>query len=149
MTLGASPLPHHSHRTSTSYQASSSLRLSPFSTRSSLHRSRNVASVLTALHSTAEAYTETRRYVEKMPMVQTSVPGASEMYTPRYQGASSLERATSTDFRRLTTNLTAASAPGGQRKACILFYTPDTEELARKVAAVQGSNITLGKIRWR
>lgn len=47
----------------------------------------------------------------------------------------------------MTANLTAT--PSQQRKACVLFYTPDTEDLARKVAAVQGSNITLGKIRWR
>ena len=49
------------------------------------------------------------------------------------------------DFRRMTSNVPR----GGLEKPCILFYTPETEELAKKVAAVENSNITLGKIRWR
>ena len=61
--------------------------------------------------------------------------------------ATSLDRLSTQpkDFRRMTSNV----GPGNMDKPCVLFFTPETEELAKKVAAVENSNITLGKIRWR
>ncbi len=55
---------------------------------------------------------------------------------------------TGEDFR-ITTNVEASSIPPALRKDCILFYTPDTEELAQKVALQSGGAITLGRIKWR
>ena len=50
---------------------------------------------------------------------------------------------------RTTTNIEVESLPDFKKKTCVLFCTPDTEELAAKVAAQSGGSITLGKIRWR
>lgn len=52
------------------------------------------------------------------------------------------------DFR-IAGNLEAAGIPLALRKNCVLFYAPDTEELAQKVAQESGGTITLGKIKWR
>lgn len=54
----------------------------------------------------------------------------------------------SDDFR-IAGNLEAAGIPLALRKNCVLFYAPDTEELAQKVAQESGGTITLGKIKWR
>lgn len=42
-----------------------------------------------------------------------------------------------------------AAIPPQLRKNCVLFYTNDMEDLARKVAAEANGNIELGKIRWK
>ena len=55
---------------------------------------------------------------------------------------------TGEDFR-INVNVDAATIPAQLRKDCVLFYTPDTEELANKVAAQAGGSITLGKIKWK
>eukprot|EP00195_Chlamydomonas_chlamydogama_P015597 CAMPEP_0202902958 /NCGR_PEP_ID=MMETSP1392-20130828/19650_1 /ASSEMBLY_ACC=CAM_ASM_000868 /TAXON_ID=225041 /ORGANISM="Chlamydomonas chlamydogama, Strain SAG 11-48b" /LENGTH=355 /DNA_ID=CAMNT_0049589863 /DNA_START=336 /DNA_END=1403 /DNA_ORIENTATION=+ len=59
-----------------------------------------------------------------------------------------MSTASGEDFR-ITTNIDAASIPQDQRKQCVLFYTPETEHLAKKVAQLGGASIELGKIRWR
>lgn len=53
-----------------------------------------------------------------------------------------------TDYR-ITSNVTADGLPEFKKKECVLFYTPDTEPLAQKVAAVSPHKLELGKIRWR
>jgi len=52
------------------------------------------------------------------------------------------------DFR-VTANIDVASTPLQLRKNCVLFYTHDMEDLAKKIAAQAGGNIELGKIRWK
>lgn len=49
---------------------------------------------------------------------------------------------------RIVTNIDASAVPERLKKECILFYTQDTEPLARKIAA-QGSHVQLGNIRWK
>lgn len=49
---------------------------------------------------------------------------------------------------RIVSNIDASTVPERLKKECILFYTVDTEPLARKIAA-QGSHVQLGNIRWR
>jgi hypothetical protein len=50
---------------------------------------------------------------------------------------------------RIAGNLDMAQVPDALKKDCILFYTPDTEALAQKIAAISDSKVQLGKIRWR
>lgn len=50
---------------------------------------------------------------------------------------------------RIQANVEVAQIPVELRKNCVLFYTNDMEELAKKVAAQAGGNIELGKIRWK
>ena len=52
------------------------------------------------------------------------------------------------DFR-ISANVELETFPEELKKKCVLFYTPDTEELARKIAATAGGSITLGGIRWK
>jgi hypothetical protein len=52
------------------------------------------------------------------------------------------------DFR-INANVDPASIPQHLRKNCILFYTGEMEELAKRVAQHAGGSIELGKIRWR
>ena len=50
---------------------------------------------------------------------------------------------------RITTNVDASSIPANQRKQCVLFYAPQCEPLARKVAEQAGGSIELGTMRWK
>ena len=52
------------------------------------------------------------------------------------------------DFR-IAGNLDPNTVPDYLKKDCILFYTPDTEALARKIAETSSNKVELGKIRWR
>lgn len=54
----------------------------------------------------------------------------------------------SLDTYRETANIDAALIPDNLKKDCVLFYTPDMEVLARKIAAA-GQRVELGEIRWR
>lgn len=67
---------------------------------------------------------------------------------PRQSGSGMPNLGSGEDFR-ITENISANQFPANLRKNCVLFYTPETEELAKKIAAVGGDNITLGKIRWK
>lgn len=49
----------------------------------------------------------------------------------------------------MSVNVEASSIPPALRKDCVLFYTPETEELATKIAAQAGGSITLGRIKWK
>lgn len=55
----------------------------------------------------------------------------------------------SVDDYRLVANITTESIPDNLKKDCILFFTPATEPLARKIAAESGGSVTLGDIRWK
>lgn len=35
------------------------------------------------------------------------------------------------------------------RKKCVLYYSPENEELARKIAEEANGSIELGSIQWR
>ncbi len=50
---------------------------------------------------------------------------------------------------RITTNVEVSQIPQALRKNCVLFYTNDMEDLAKRVADQAGGNIELGRIRWR
>jgi hypothetical protein len=43
---------------------------------------------------------------------------------------------------------TLQSLPEHLRKDCLLFYYPDTEPLARRIAAIS-DKVELGEIRWK
>jgi hypothetical protein len=66
--------------------------------------------------------------------------------------ASTLQQAPSSnatiDDYRIVSNIDTSKVPEDLKKDCILFYTPDTEPLARKIAA-QGEHVVLGNIRWK
>jgi hypothetical protein len=99
-----------------------------------------------AIASPASAVNANERRYETKPSA-SSTPQSQLTYKPEFSTWPSKERM-SDDFRRTaSSNLRVSSS--GTKKACVLFYTPETEELAKKVAAVENSNITLGKIRWR
>lgn len=51
------------------------------------------------------------------------------------------------DFRITAPNIDASELPETLQKECFLFYTPDTEPLARKIAEVS-PKVQLGEIRW-
>uniref|UniRef100_A0A383W0Y5 ribose-phosphate diphosphokinase n=1 Tax=Tetradesmus obliquus TaxID=3088 RepID=A0A383W0Y5_TETOB len=55
---------------------------------------------------------------------------------------------TSIDDYRIVNNIDSSAVPEELKKDCILFYTPDTEPLARKIAA-EGTHVQLGNIRWK
>eukprot|EP00878_Enallax_costatus_P002401 GHUV01002577.1.p1 GENE.GHUV01002577.1~~GHUV01002577.1.p1 ORF type:complete len:401 (+),score=76.86 GHUV01002577.1:709-1911(+) len=54
----------------------------------------------------------------------------------------------SLDDYRIVGNIDTSAVPESLKKDCILFYTPETEPLARKVAQ-EGSHVQLGNIRWK
>lgn len=49
---------------------------------------------------------------------------------------------------RMVSNIDTDTIPDNLKKDCVLFYTPDTEPLARKIAQV-GTRVELGNIRWK
>ncbi|KAG1669872.1 hypothetical protein FOA52_012461 [Chlamydomonas sp. UWO 241] len=50
---------------------------------------------------------------------------------------------------RQNENMSLAGIPPNLRKDCVLFYCPETEELARKVAALGEGNVHLGQMKWK
>jgi hypothetical protein len=50
---------------------------------------------------------------------------------------------------RQTANVTIESIPTYLKKDCVLFYAPECEPLARKIAETSGGSVELGRIRWR
>ena len=73
---------------------------------------------------------------------------------PAPSGGAGMPRLTSNtisqldDYRVSAANIDASQIPDNMKKDCILFYSPDTETLARKIAAAS-SKVELGRIRWR
>jgi hypothetical protein len=62
---------------------------------------------------------------------------------------SALTTASLGDYRLAAANITTESIPDNLRKDCVLFFTPDTEPLARKIAEEAGGSVQLGNIRWK
>ncbi len=52
------------------------------------------------------------------------------------------------DDYRIIKNIDPDQIPEQLKKDCVLFYTPHTEALARKIAA-EGERVELGNIRWK
>jgi hypothetical protein len=77
--------------------------------------------------------------------LQRQIMAATANTLNRTEGRPSL---TSIDDYRIVNNIDASAVPEDLKKDCILFYTPDTEALARKIAA-EGSHVQLGNIRWK
>jgi hypothetical protein len=53
------------------------------------------------------------------------------------------------DKFRQNENMSVVGIPPNLRKDCMLFYCPETEELARKVAALGEGNVHLGEVKWK
>ena len=94
----------------------------------------------------------------KRKITQLPVVAADRMATTaRTSQSSGLEQANSLtvsslgtlDDYRIVANIDAAAVPDYLKKDCVLFYTPDTEPLARKIAGQAGSHVELGNIRWK
>lgn len=73
-----------------------------------------------------------------------STMSADNIGTPQLMSLPSVTR----EFRTHVA-MTEASIPESLKKECMLFYTPETAPLARRIAAVNPSKITLGNIRWK
>lgn len=52
------------------------------------------------------------------------------------------------DFRIAAPNVGTEDIPSLLKKDCVLFYHPDTEALARKIAGAGGGRVELGEIKW-
>lgn len=52
------------------------------------------------------------------------------------------------DYRIAAPNVTVDSLPNYLKKDCILFYHPETEPLARRIAELSGGRVELGDISW-
>ncbi|GLC36175.1 ribose phosphate diphosphokinase subunit prs4 [Pleodorina starrii] len=91
-----------------------------------------------------------RPSARKLILLNVATLQRSDNTLNNIMSAQSLTPALSTgeDFR-ICTNIEAAQIPAALRKECVLFYTPDTEELAQKVALQAGGAITLGRIKWK
>ncbi len=51
------------------------------------------------------------------------------------------------DIRIAAPNVSLDTLPGPHKPDCLLFYHPDTAELAQRVAAAS-PNIQLGEVKW-
>lgn len=71
------------------------------------------------------------------------------MGTPRPSGSGAPPLASADFDYRIQANLEVSQIPLNLRKSCVLFYTNEFEDLAKKIAAEAGGNIKLGKIRWK
>ena len=52
------------------------------------------------------------------------------------------------DIRITAPNVELESFPDHLPKRCILFHYPETERLARSIAAASSSRVELGEIKW-
>ena len=52
------------------------------------------------------------------------------------------------DIRITAPNVELESFPDHLPKRCILFHYPETERLAKSIAAASGSRVELGEIKW-
>lgn len=65
------------------------------------------------------------------------------------RSVSSFGATASLDDFRIVENVTTADLPEALRRDCVLFYAPDTKELAEKIAETSGGAVRLGNIRWK
>lgn len=52
------------------------------------------------------------------------------------------------DIRITAPNIEMETFPDHLPKRCILFHYPETEQLAKSIAAASGSKVELGEIKW-
>lgn len=101
----------------------------------------------------------TLKSFSRLPLVGGQVSASSSRRRPparqqlqQIMAASTLQQAPSVtqtiDDYRIVSNIDTSRVPEDLKKDCILFYTPDTEPLARKIAE-QGEHVVLGNIRWK
>jgi hypothetical protein len=64
------------------------------------------------------------------------------------QRSTSFATSTLEDFR-IVENVNADDLPEALRRDCVLFYAPDTKELAEKIAECSHGAVKLGNIRWK
>ena len=55
----------------------------------------------------------------------------------------------SEDFRITPPNVMLDETSSFMKKECLLFYYPDCEGLAKRIAAVSGGNVELAEISWK
>ena len=58
-------------------------------------------------------------------------------------------RGGSDDFRITAPNVMFEDSSAFMKKECLLFYYPDCEGLAKRIAAVSGGNVELAEISWK
>ncbi|GFR52528.1 hypothetical protein Agub_g15101 [Astrephomene gubernaculifera] len=93
---------------------------------------------------------QVRPGTRKLVTLKATTVRRSDNIMSNNMAAQTLAHALSTgeDFR-ICANIEATQIPAALRKDCVLFFTPDTEELAKKVALQAGGAITLGHIKWK
>ena len=69
--------------------------------------------------------------------------GLQQHNSPQLQVVSSVD-----DIRITAPNVELESFPDHLPKRCILFHYPETEQLARSIAAASSSRVELGEIKW-
>jgi hypothetical protein len=99
---------------------------------------------VTARRGTVIAHVGTVRRVTDFSMSNTALPAPSGVRAPVGNQTASID----VDYR-IQANVDPEQIPDYLRKNCVLFYTNDMEDLAKRVAAQGGGNIELGKIRWK
>ena len=67
----------------------------------------------------------------------------------RVPSAGGAEASVDPEDMRETKNVTVDGIPNYLKKDCVLFYAPECEPLARKIAAASPHKLELGAIRWR
>ena len=67
----------------------------------------------------------------------------------RVPSAGGAEASVDPEDMRETKNVTVDGIPNYLKKDCVLFYAPECEPLARKIAETSGGSVELGRIRWR
>lgn len=88
----------------------------------------------------------------KTPFRGLSVPCIGtprEMLEPRTNGTSvpAGRDPGGQDIRLIAPNVELEALPDYLKRDCLLFYYPDTEDLARQIAA-QSDRVELGNIKW-
>ena len=78
------------------------------------------------------------RHLRRMSVLQNGSAGE----------LANLDGMTEQDIRIAAPNVELQALPEYLKKECLLFYYPETEPLARQIAA-KSSNVELGNIRWR
>jgi hypothetical protein len=135
---------------SSSTHASKRPRLAPSSSSLLSSLSLSSSSRRPAVHPGAKGSTaaETSSSMASLPPIipVANVPAAPAR-APSAGGATNAS--VDPEDLRQTANVTVDSIPTYLKKDCVLFYAPECEPLARKIAETSGGSVELGRIRWR
>ena len=84
------------------------------------------------------------------PQLPPDTSGVAVLTRGGSGGSSSRVTATLTvdDYRIVAKNVDASQLRDDLRKRCVLFHSPDTEPLARRVAQAADGGVELGRIKW-